>query len=532
METASVPYKNANITGYDATAKTVYAVVPTEGAQQITENTEINSDTEYAFLYVNPGKTLTIKDGKKLTIGDAGAILGGSDSKIIIEAGGTLVSGGDIVTSSEENLELTMDAVNDKYAQLMIKPNAIQDKHPDATVVLKSKAYKKDGTYTWQRFAVPTYLDGDQSLTRANMLYDNTTYPTALYRWNYALSAENKWQVMLDDNEKFKPFDCYELTTNNTTKGGEYTFKCELVGNGDANLQLDNDRWSYFANSYTAPINIEEMLWELFTDVSYKNNIAASVYVHNRADENWDLVSFADVLDGNATIENIDPMQAFVLWKIADIQDYTLHYKDVIYNPAMGIDSELHAPAPARRTQAGMDYQRASIVFSDENGKKDIVKLYEGSDFDNTLNNGFDVAKLMNEGQFSVYAVAEEGEMARLASDNIENATISMQTKGTTTFTLSFENVKMEGYGVRDNLTGTTTEIKEGNTYHFSAPANAAVEGRFQVVAMPKITTAIENVENATATKGIYTLTGIYMGEDFNAVPAGIYIVNGKKMVK
>ena len=529
METASVPYKNANISGY-TTAQTVYAVVPTEGAQQITENTEINSDTEYAFLYVDPGKTLTIKDGKKLTIGDAGAILGGSDSKIIIEAGGTLVSGGDIVTSSEENLELTMDAVNDKYAQLMIKPNAIQDKHPDATVILKSKAYKKDGAYTWQRFAVPTYLDGDQSLTRANMLYDNTTYPTALYRWNYALSAENKWQVMLDDNEKFKPFDCYELTTNNTTKGGEYTFKCELVGNGDANLQLDNDRWSYFANSYTAPINIEEMLWELFTDATYKNNIAASVYVHNRADENWDLVSFADVLDERATIENIDPMQAFVLWKIAAIDDYTLHYEDVIYNPAMGIPSALHAPA--RRAQAGMDYQRASIVFSDENGKKDIVKLYEGSDFDNTLNNGFDVAKLMNEGQFSVYAVAEEGEMARLASDNIENATISMQTKGATTFTMSFENVKMEGYAVRDNLTGTTTEIKEGNTYHFSAPANAAVEGRFQVVAMPKITTAVENVENATATKGIYTLTGIYMGEDFNAVPAGIYIVNGKKMVK
>lgn len=72
----------------------------------------------------------------------------------------------------------------------------------------------------------------------------------------------------------------------------------------------------------------------------------------------------------------------------------------------------------------------------------------------------------------------------------------------------------------------------KGNTYHFSAPANAVVEGRFQVVAMPKITTAVENVENATATKGIYTLTGIYMGEDFNAVPAGIYIVNGKKMVK
>ena len=545
-EAIDVPYTNANITGYHdrivanernestkpgyLNPKKVCVVVPTTNRYEVTTNENTTGNADYNFVYVDPGKTLTIKDGHKVTVGDAGVILGGTDSKIIIEAGGTLVSGGDIVTSSEENLELTMDAVNDKYAQLMIKPNAIQEKHPDATVILKSKAYKKNGAYTWQRFAVPTYLDGDQSLTRADMLYDNTTYPTALYRWDYESTRENKWTAMDNSTDKFKPFDCYELTTNNTTKGGEYTFKCELVGNGDANLQLDNDRWSYFANSYTAPINIEEMLWELFTNDTYKNNIAASVYVHNRADENWDLVSFADVLDEKTLAHNnINPMQAFVLWKIAAIDDYTLHYEDVIYKPAMGISAQ---HAPARRAQAGMDYQRASIVFSDENGKKDIVKLYEGSDFDNTLNNGFDVAKLMNEGQFSVYAVAEEGEMARLASDNIENATISMQTKGATTFTLSFENVKMEGYGVRDNLTGTTTEIKEGNIYHFTTPANAVVEGRFQVVAMPKITTAIENVENATATKGIYTLTGIYMGEDFNAVPAGIYIVNGKKMVK
>ena len=486
--------------------------------------------TESNFLFVQPNETITVANGE--TLRKSSIVMGDATSKIIVEAGGKLISEGEIVTSTPDNLELTMDAVNNKYAQLMIKPNAIQDKHPDATVVLKSKAYKKDGAYTWQRFAVPTYLDGDQSLTRANMLYDNTNYKTALYRWDYESTQENKWTAMDNNTDKFTPFDCYELTTSNTTKGGEYTFKCELVGNGDANLQLDNDRWSYFANSYTAPINIKEMLWELFMNATYKDNIAASVYVHNRTDENWDLVSFADVLDEKVLAHNnIDPMQAFVLWKIADIEDYTLHYEDVIYNPAMGNTSNLH-PAPARRAQAGMDYQRASIVFSDENGKKDIVKLYEGSDFDNTLNNGFDVEKLMNEGQFNAYIAAEEGEMARIASDSIENATIAMQTKEATTFSMSFENVTLEGYAVRDNLTGTTTEIKEGNIYHFTTPANAVVEGRFQVVAMPKITTAVENVENATATKGIYTLTGIYMGEDFNAVPAGIYIVNGKKMVK
>ena len=44
--------------------------------------------------------------------------------------------------------------------------------------------------------------------------------------------------------------------------------------------------------------------------------------------------------------------------------------------------------------------------------------------------------------------------------------------------------------------------------------------------------TAIENTEVKANAKGIFTLTGQYLGEDFNAIPAGIYIVNGKKMVK
>lgn len=43
---------------------------------------------------------------------------------------------------------------------------------------------------------------------------------------------------------------------------------------------------------------------------------------------------------------------------------------------------------------------------------------------------------------------------------------------------------------------------------------------------------AIDNV-SATATRtGVYSLLGHYLGEDINALPAGVYVVNGKKIIK
>lgn len=46
-------------------------------------------------------------------------------------------------------------------------------------------------------------------------------------------------------------------------------------------------------------------------------------------------------------------------------------------------------------------------------------------------------------------------------------------------------------------------------------------------------TTGIKGIEhNGTTTKCIYTLDGRYVGQNFNALPHGIYIIGGKKIVK
>ena len=46
------------------------------------------------------------------------------------------------------------------------------------------------------------------------------------------------------------------------------------------------------------------------------------------------------------------------------------------------------------------------------------------------------------------------------------------------------------------------------------------------------IDTPVANNKAETAYKGIYTLEGMRLGDDFDRIPAGIYIVNGEKVMK
>ena len=46
--------------------------------------------------------------------------------------------------------------------------------------------------------------------------------------------------------------------------------------------------------------------------------------------------------------------------------------------------------------------------------------------------------------------------------------------------------------------------------------------------------TAIDEVEEdpEAGTNAVYSVSGMYMGNDINALPSGVYIVNGKKIIK
>ena len=102
-------------------------------------------------------------------------------------------------------------------------------------------------------------------------------------------------------------------------------------------------------------------------------------------------------------------------------------------------------------------------------------------------------------------------------------------------YTISFENVQGEDLVLVDLVSGARTNMTEGAIYTFHAEANESNDYRFQVVSAAKMPTSIDEVEAAKTKKvGVYTLTGQYLGNAsiFNALPAGVYVVDGVKKVK
>ena len=133
----------------------------------------------------------------------------------------------------------------------------------------------------------------------------------------------------------------------------------------------------------------------------------------------------------------------------------------------------------------------------------------------------------------NIYAMADM-KASIVAAEDINNTYVGFSTVKGGEFTISFANVEGREFVLVDHETGARVAIAEGNTYEFTAAANSANDYRFEIVGMAKLPTAIENTEAVKSAKGIYTITGQYVGEMsvWNSLPAGIYVVNGEKLVK
>ena len=465
-------------------------------------------------LFINKGASLTVQDGTTLNVETGVNIAEGG--KLVVDAGAMVTIGeGGLVDGNEEAIEVKM--VEGKTGIFMIAPDVKENTHPMAKVDLVSKAYKRgENDYVWQRFGLPAYMTG---VKRGDMIYDHDAYPTSVLKLDY----ENKTWAPMADKDEFIPFRCYELTTTNPAAGGVYTFPCNLMGNGDAELELVAD-WNYYANSYTAPIDIAELISSVADNNS--DNVSGTVYLYRASDNWWYEINLASLgEEGIPTV--IDPMQAFIFQrrKLGGANP-EVNYENHIWNPIMNPKA---SPAPAR-TRA--TYNKAIVEITAADGTKDIVRLIEGERFSDEFDNTWDAAKYMNAESFNLYADAQDEKMGILATDDLEGTTLSMTTKNQTSFTMTFSNVNCMNYAVRDMLTGTETVINENESYMFSVPANTTVEGRFEIVAADKVATSIDNIEETAAVKGIYTVTGQFVGKDYHNLPNGVYVVDGKKIVK
>lgn len=514
----------------DATDVEVVKLVPETSSENLAVNVGngTNDKTQTAeYVEVADNVTLIVKDKAILNVGDGGLVLTEENSKFVIEEGGVATVGSNgIVSTAESNIEIKLG--ENKQGALLIDPNVTLNTQPKATVILstncKMKAGDPDWIYKYQRFAIPVKdavvptNDFDPAI---NEYFDATEegygFESYVFSWNGNAWGTNHWGDL-------EPFVGYQLANNSKNGGVTYTFTGNLMGNNDGSFDFTEKGFDFFGNSYTAPIYIKNFLEGFGSDVE------ATVWVYNDEGSNFEAITVEDIEDGFASKTEINSMEGFILnLRNANTGSAPVDYSSAIWgNPRF--DAALgRSSAPVRKNAVETAFNSAVITIVAENGKSDKVTLVEKGKYTAEFDNGADASKYMNEGM-NVYAVVGEEKLARVATDDLMNTSLSFRSDNSTNYTLQFSNVEGEDYMLRDNVTGQTIAFDE--TYTFTQSANTTAEGRFQIVEIAKMPTSIENTEVKANVKGIYTITGAYVGEDLNLLPAGLYIVNGVKIVK
>ena len=493
---------------------------------------------------VKGGTTVTVAqtaggDDQTLVINDGLDVQG--ESQVIVEPGATLQIGeGGIVTEQPSNIVIEADETG--AASLIMDPAITVNQTPNLTVRMTAKQIGRDnrGDYYWHRFALP--LAAGATWTKEGSLGD-IDYPTYVYAWDY---TANDWKNIAPTD--MEPLQGYTLTLASEYIDGAaadgkldepqdvvYTFKGNLIGNTDRALTFNEEGFNFFGNSYTGYMDVKTMLNGLES-----GNIDGTVYMWcndpaDEANQSYVGVSLYKLNSGRGLKnwqKEVAPMQTFILrLRGANSANESVNYAASIWgNPRY--DHKTSAPAPRRRVAAISEDTYMEIAVKAANGKGDRVDFTEAANNSDAFESGYDVEKYMNERSINLYATIDGMNYSSVVTDDVEGKTLSLKTNDEIAYTISFKNVEGTEYALRDNVTGKVIAIEEGTTYDFAAQPNSTVEGRFEIVKAAKVTTAIENAEVKANVKGIYTITGQYLGENFDVLPAGVYVVDGVKIVK
>ena len=473
----AAPTGKANVAGNNGSSVKWKHADPDDDSNMEETLTADLSLTELDITQTGYYQTLTIAEGVTL---QAERVILGAKAKIIVEAGGKFLVTGEQGITANLSDNIILKTSSTAQALFLVNPAVNANKHPKAQVQMISKGYydNVNDKYIWQRFGVPAY--------EATMLFSDIVkdVPSAYMK----LVADEWVEIPVGDwgTEKLVPFTTYAVTTNQTTPGGLYTFSCSLVGNSDATLPLTG-KWNYYANSYTAPISISDIINDYNTKYT---NVSGTIYLHDAASGDWYEINNATPYVNPEYPTVINPMHAFIIQKRSNSgSNPVVNYKDEVYDPTI----EAFAPAPARLGSAPFATALVEIVAAD--GTKDQVSLLEGEQFSAEFDNTYDATKLMTKEQSYIYANGADDKLGIIASNNLEGTTIGMEVKEQTSFLMTIKRVNGMNYAIRDMLTGTEIELTEGATYMFSVPANTTIDGRFQVVGLHRAPTAIDNVE-------------------------------------
>ncbi len=476
----------ATTTWEDATVPTEVSDVTVAGDVTV-ENTAV----AYAHnLTLNPSAKLTIKDGATLVLGN------------------------------NANVDATANLVVEEGGQLLIAPSTTPVQ-PKGTVklVADNAGLKRAGLVNtdaknlyWQLFAIPTVGTPDEFTPSVAGI-------TYLNKWDIM----NGWETAAKA-EICEPFVGYSLSNQQIyTEPVTYTFTGTLVGNAPQALNFTQRGFNFFGNSYLAPINIKALQTSM-----YEQGLEFTIYVYDKSGRNQVYRALNEVTASIYGREEIAPMEGFFMYA-QEATQADFQYNSAVYSAFLNKQRSSAASAPARNAKSAFD-AKAVIAIESATGAYDEVVLVESDKYTNDYDVKADARKMDNNG-LNIYADGSFDNLAVMATNDLMGQTLSITTGADAQYTISFSNVEGE-LALRDNVTGAVVAIENGASYQFAAQPNTTMEGRFEIVGRHNVPTAIENTEVKANVKGIYSLTGMYLGEDFNALPAGIYVVDGVKIVK
>ena len=452
-------------------------------------------------ITVNEGKVITIKSGATLIVGNDGLSGIESANQLIINDGGVLV----------------------------ISPVATKGSQPFATaekiITTHKKASYEAGESPWIR-----YYTGTVTTSQPTIVKD---VDMGARQWN----TTSSWSDVPSVEILSTPFKGYSITSD-VAPSYPVQFKGQLVGNKDAKLVMNTDGFFFFANSWTAPMDAYEVLNQL-DKLRNAGKVESAIKILIAEDckiggDDYNEGSFAEVtrtmlkMGDNAQYwGTIAPMAGFFL-RSNEAVTIDLEYEKAVWNAQLAKKSS--APQRIQSSEEEAPATSVRIKLISDNGRQDRLYISDGEETGSST-------KMWNEvPNVNIYVDNAGGKYSTYATETLLGTEIGIQCNASTAYTLSFDYAEGEALYLKDLATGIVTEMSEGNTYTFTAEPNTT-SNRFRIVSRSEVTTGMEDLttaETAIHARGIYSVTGQYLGtaDQLPTLPAGVYIINGKKVVK
>ena len=373
--------------------------------------------------------------------------------------------------------------------QMAIAPAAAQEteSQPEAKVTLvadwarrKATADTKEpgvleaGDLYWQHIATPL-SDGNQPTpSEKGVSYVNT--------WNLV----NGW-TSATWADVVTPFVGYQISSvKKSNENITLTFEGKLVGNHVDPMKFSRIGFSFFGNSYLAPIDIRELL----TCLETRDVVDPTILLYNSEDGIYAPINRASFYIPG-TIAEIKPMQGFFVFA-ESAANVDFDYTKAVWNSFCAKAQSGVVVPTAPKMEENPFSAIACIDIKAEDGAADRVMLFEGDELSAAEDKGYDAHKMMTSG-INIYAKGSYADLAILATDNLLGSELILKTDANTNYTMSFANIKGE-YALYDALTGSTINMTEGATYEFQAQAEATITDRFFVVEAAKAPTKMANI--------------------------------------